>query len=396
MVGHDAQRKRLLEDLTRGYSGEPKVIPIVEMGGIGKTTLTKEVYNDVSILSHFYVCAWVTVFQQNNLKKILLSLLRSTKGDTFDMDDEAELADMLQKSLKGLLKSKRTIEDWESVAKDVKSFVTNDPDEQCSQVLELSYNHLTSNLKACLLYFGIFLEDSEVALLTPGHRQLIDHDDNNLLRRIRSIFFSGYDSPTFILESELLYVKLLQVLDLSPIKINCFPREMLSLIWLRYLALPCSMNLDVPPEICWLWNLQTFVVTGYCALSITLPEQIWRLMQSRHLKCRNNFYLPNRPSRSVDQGRHLDLSNIQTISYLSPRCTKEVVSGIQNIEKLGIHGDEHDYESFQNSGFLNNLVHLHQLEALSLTLLSIGNLPAIIPSAKAFPATLRKLKVGRN
>ncbi|KAF3651697.1 hypothetical protein FXO37_17899 [Capsicum annuum] len=348
MVGHDAQRKRLLEDLTRGCSGEPKVIPIVEMGGIGKTTLTKEVYNDVSILFHFYVCAWATVFQQNNLKKILLSLLRSTKGDTFDMDDEAELADMLQKSLKGLLKSKRTIEDWESVAKDVKSFVTNDPNEQCSQVLELSYNHLTSNLKACLLYFGIFLEDSEVALLTPGHRQLIDHDDNNLLRRIRSIFFSGYDSPTFILESELLYVKLLQVLDLSPIKINCFPREILSLIWLR------------------------------------------------HLKCRNNFYLPDRPSGSVDKGRHLDLSNIQTISYLSPCCTKEVVSGIQNIEKLGIHGDEHDYESFQNSGFLNNLVQLQQLEALSLTLLSIGNLPAIIPSAKAFPATLRKLKVGRN
>ncbi|XP_047261463.1 putative disease resistance RPP13-like protein 3 [Capsicum annuum] len=62
----------------------------------------------------------------------------------------------------GLLKSKRAIEDWESVAKDVKSFVTNDPDEQCSRVLGLSYNHLTSDLKACLLHFGIFPEDSEI------------------------------------------------------------------------------------------------------------------------------------------------------------------------------------------------------------------------------------------
>ncbi|PHU10950.1 hypothetical protein BC332_17880, partial [Capsicum chinense] len=101
MVGRDDQRKRLVQDLTRSYSGEPKVIPIVGMGGIGKTTLANEVYNDACIRSHFDVCAWATVSQQHNVKEILLSLLRSTKGDTFDMNDEAELANMLQKSLKG-------------------------------------------------------------------------------------------------------------------------------------------------------------------------------------------------------------------------------------------------------------------------------------------------------
>ncbi|PHT52567.1 hypothetical protein CQW23_07029 [Capsicum baccatum] len=62
----------------------------------------------------------------------------------------------------GLFKSKRTREDWESVAKDVTSFVTNDPDELCSHVLGLSYNHLTSGLKTCLLHFGFFPEDSEI------------------------------------------------------------------------------------------------------------------------------------------------------------------------------------------------------------------------------------------
>ncbi|KAM3383399.1 hypothetical protein P3S68_008974 [Capsicum galapagoense] len=62
----------------------------------------------------------------------------------------------------GLLKSKGAIEDWTSVAKDVKSLVTNDPDERCSRVLGLSYNHLTSDLKTCLLRFGIFPEDSKI------------------------------------------------------------------------------------------------------------------------------------------------------------------------------------------------------------------------------------------
>ncbi|PHU01877.1 hypothetical protein BC332_27128 [Capsicum chinense] len=241
MVGRDDQRKRLVQDLTRSYSGEPKIIPIVGMGGIGKTTLANEVYNDACIRSHFDVCAWATVSQQHNVKEILLSLLRSTKGDTFDMNDEAELANMLQKSLKGkrylivlddmwkseawdavrlcfpsenkgsgillttrntdvahdagtknlslqmdlmspdeswnlfksvafaneglpsefetigkqiadechglpltiavvagLLKSKRAIENWKSVEEDVKSFVSNDPDERCPrQVIRL-------------------------------------------------------------------------------------------------------------------------------------------------------------------------------------------------------------------------------------------------------------------
>ncbi|PHU08071.1 hypothetical protein BC332_24560 [Capsicum chinense] len=268
MVGRDDQMKRLVEDLTRSYSGEPKVIPIVGMGGIGKTTLSKEVCNHESILRHFDVHAWVTVSQQHKIKEILLSLLQSMikMDDTVKMKSEAELADMLQKSLKrkrylivlddiwsckvwdgvgrffpteenagsrilltiyndevaryagtenlsmqmkfmdqdeswsllksaafsnealssefeiigkkiaekchrlpltivvvaGFLKSKRAIESWGSVAKDVMSFITNDPDEQCSHVLGLSYNHLTSDLKTCLLHFGIFPEDSEI------------------------------------------------------------------------------------------------------------------------------------------------------------------------------------------------------------------------------------------
>ncbi|CAN4096517.1 unnamed protein product [Withania somnifera] len=255
MVGRDNQRNRMLAELT-GYGGSPRelrVIPIVGMGGIGKTTLAKEVYNDASVRLHFDVHSWATVSQQHNAREILLSLLCSTKGETFNslkgkrylivLDDmwkseawdgirlwfpcenngsrillttrNTEVAcyagtgghslqiglmgpdeswnlfgsiafsnealayefetigkQIVEKChglpltivlVAGLLKSKRTIEYWENIAKNVKS-ITNDPDKQCLNVLGLSYNDLTSDLKACLLYFGIFPEDSEISV----------------------------------------------------------------------------------------------------------------------------------------------------------------------------------------------------------------------------------------
>ncbi|XP_047270454.1 putative late blight resistance protein homolog R1B-8 [Capsicum annuum] len=352
----------------------------------------------------------------------------------------------------GLLKFIRAIEDWKSVAKDVKSFVTNDPDERCSHVLGLIYNHLTSDLKTCLLYFGIFLEDTKIPVrlvrlwmddgflnlqnelegeaekclqdlidrclvlfseksldetkistcyvhdliydlflrevqrgnifttndivfdnsdanhdrskcqslsrhkLHPfksftgdeihdfpygfySTRQLRDHSNNDPLKRTHSIRISGGYFSTLILKSVLIHFKLLKLLDLSHMRIVSFPLQIVSLIWLRESS-----------------NRYAFIVERIRRSVITFPKEIWGLMQLRHLKV-DRFILPNPPSVSVDRVRHLDFSNIQTISYLSPHCcTKEVISEIQNVKKLGIYGNQDDYKT-------------------------------IIPSAKSFPAT---------
>lgn len=63
----------------------------------------------------------------------------------------------------GLLSKSKTIEEWENVAEDVKSFVTKDPEEQCLRMLALSYNGFPGNL-ACLLYLGLFPQDSEISV----------------------------------------------------------------------------------------------------------------------------------------------------------------------------------------------------------------------------------------
>ncbi|XP_049379574.1 putative late blight resistance protein homolog R1A-3 [Solanum stenotomum] len=270
MVGRDKEKKRMLEELKGGSKDELKGIPIVGMGGIGKTTLAKQVFNHPLIQSHFDARAWATISKEYNVKEILLSLLQSiiNSDDKVYSRDETELADLLQKKLKcrrylividdiwsnkawddtkqcfpidnngsrillttrhtevaiyasssnlllkmnlmnsdeswnlfkskafanksfapeletigekiaskcqglpltivmvaGLLsKSKRTKKEWENVAENIKSFVTKDPDEQCLRVLGLSYNYLPNDLKACLLYFGIFPGDSEISV----------------------------------------------------------------------------------------------------------------------------------------------------------------------------------------------------------------------------------------
>ncbi|XP_027075860.1 putative late blight resistance protein homolog R1A-3 [Coffea arabica] len=55
-----------------------------------------------------------------------------------------------------------TAEDcWEEVAKSLTSSIVLD-DEYCMKTLELSYSHLSDDLKPCLLYFGKYKEDENV------------------------------------------------------------------------------------------------------------------------------------------------------------------------------------------------------------------------------------------
>ncbi|XP_057802302.1 putative late blight resistance protein homolog R1A-10 [Salvia miltiorrhiza] len=74
-----------------GESPNLEVIPIVGMGGIGKTTLAKCVYDDPLTVQRFDIRVWVTVSQDYNADVVLSALLASM--EEFDKDRSEESKD---------------------------------------------------------------------------------------------------------------------------------------------------------------------------------------------------------------------------------------------------------------------------------------------------------------
>ncbi|KAL8529483.1 hypothetical protein ACS0TY_006784 [Phlomoides rotata] len=508
-----------------------ETIPIVGMGGIGKTTLARNVYDDRLIVSHFDTRAWVTISQEYNLRMILLTLLECIVGKVTDemrQRQNDELAVHLHKSLCGrrylivlddmwdnkvwddisrffpdgengsrvmlttremtvanyagpnsshhqmhllnkddswnllcvkvfaqkncppklerigkkitddckglplaihvigglLSRAKRTQEHWLEVGKDVTSAVAKN-DEQFSNILSLSYNHLPNHLKPCFLYMGAFPEGYEIrasklirlwvaeGFLEPisgksleeaaeiylkdlvgrnlilvrqreangivksygmhdllrdlcvgkaleekflyvnngqvcnlprsklSFRRVSVHSPNvirdsydysmRLMRLTRSILYIGPASRVILspVFSKLLFLRVLDVLE---IELRIFPKEILQLINLRYLAFSCLSSL--PPSISTLWNLETIIFRKN-SKSVTLEaaNELLHMSSLRHIIFHEAYlhFVPPDEKGLVLQENLVTLSVIMVCDGFD-----RIIKSIPNLKKLGI------------------------------------------------------------
>ncbi|PKI62081.1 hypothetical protein CRG98_017454 [Punica granatum] len=108
VIGRDIDRDAIVERLLcPGMAQNPFVVSIIGIGGLGKTTLAKLVYNDSRVEVHFEKRIWVCVSEDFNLKNILQKIV-SHMSPTADQSNNHDLdVELLQANLRGLLKDKK-------------------------------------------------------------------------------------------------------------------------------------------------------------------------------------------------------------------------------------------------------------------------------------------------
>ncbi|KAM3399169.1 putative disease resistance protein [Capsicum galapagoense] len=102
IFGRQNEIEELIDRLLSKDASEksPAVVPIVGIGGVGKTTLAKAAYNDDKVQSHFNLTAWFCVSEPYDAFRITKGLLQEIGSLQVD-DNLNQLQVKLKESLKG-------------------------------------------------------------------------------------------------------------------------------------------------------------------------------------------------------------------------------------------------------------------------------------------------------
>jgi hypothetical protein len=169
VYGRDHDKGLIMDLLLREAPSNNKigVVPIVGMGGIGKTTLAQIVYNDDRVKRHFDLRIWVCVSDQFDVVRVTKTILRSVTLKSTDLND----LNLLQVSLKEKLAGKRFL----LVLDDVWKKRNNDWD--------LLWNPLKTGARGCKILVTTRNRDvaSSMGTVPAHHLRGLSSDDCWLL-----------------------------------------------------------------------------------------------------------------------------------------------------------------------------------------------------------------------
>ncbi|KAJ9135061.1 hypothetical protein P3X46_032282 [Hevea brasiliensis] len=99
LVGIDEPTKKLVGWLVNGGSGR-EVVSIAGMGGLGKTTLAKQVYDDAEVKKQFSMHAWIRVSRSYQMEELLKDIVQQLFTDSMN-------SNQLKTIIKELLQNRR-------------------------------------------------------------------------------------------------------------------------------------------------------------------------------------------------------------------------------------------------------------------------------------------------
>ncbi|KAG8364953.1 hypothetical protein BUALT_Bualt18G0052200 [Buddleja alternifolia] len=103
IYGREEEKEMILKKIVGSGSEQDdlSVYAIWGMGGLGKTTLAKLVYNDARIEKHFELRIWVCVSDDFSTQRLLRAIIQSTGGGGSDISELDPLSCLLQDKLRG-------------------------------------------------------------------------------------------------------------------------------------------------------------------------------------------------------------------------------------------------------------------------------------------------------
>jgi disease resistance protein RPM1 len=108
IVGIEEETVWLMQQLIHGQE-ERTIVSVCGMGGLGKTTLVRQVYKKHEVKQHFNCSAWVAVSQTYNIEHLLREILKQLQEKQKDVPQKVDTMDLasLVEKLANFLQDKR-------------------------------------------------------------------------------------------------------------------------------------------------------------------------------------------------------------------------------------------------------------------------------------------------
>ncbi|KAL0907621.1 hypothetical protein M5K25_022040 [Dendrobium thyrsiflorum] len=101
VLGREEEKRKIIQLLMSHSEKENIVIPIVGMGGVGKTTLAQLIYNDPVVCQNFFPKVWVCVSEEFDVLRVTKEIVTSIMGSSIHNDNNNlnDLQCILKKAL---------------------------------------------------------------------------------------------------------------------------------------------------------------------------------------------------------------------------------------------------------------------------------------------------------